>query len=170
MSPSMSLPSPDTGCAAPMFVPGAMAATCPAMVINVPAEAARAPLGATYTTVGTLALSRALTISRVESTSPPGVSSWKITATAFVSSARRMLSVIYSTTTGLMTPSTWCTLITVSVPIVTGTLHNHSPQSTRHSDKLRTAIRPPTPSEATAHRKADSLQYQQCTGQGCGKQ
>ena len=57
------------------WVLGAMAAMCAAMVMKVPAEAARAPLGETYTTTGMSALSRALTINRVEVTSPPGVSS-----------------------------------------------------------------------------------------------
>ena len=36
-----------TGWAAPMFVPGAIAAMCPAIVINTPADPAPAPLGAT---------------------------------------------------------------------------------------------------------------------------
>ena len=36
-----------TGWAAPMLVAGAIAATCAAMVMNTPAEAARAPVGAT---------------------------------------------------------------------------------------------------------------------------
>ncbi len=36
-----------TGAAAPMLVPGAMAAMCAASVMKAPAEAARAPLGAT---------------------------------------------------------------------------------------------------------------------------
>ena len=36
-----------TGWAAPMFVAGAMAATCAAIVMKTPAEAARAPVGAT---------------------------------------------------------------------------------------------------------------------------
>ena len=46
-TPLMSSPCPPTGCAAPMFVPGAMAATCPASVMKTPAEPAPAPLGAT---------------------------------------------------------------------------------------------------------------------------
>ena len=42
------LPPPTaTGCAAPMLVAGAMAATCAAIVMKTPAEAARAPVGAT---------------------------------------------------------------------------------------------------------------------------
>ena len=44
---SMASPLADTGWAAPMCVAGAMAATSAAMVIRNPAEAARAPLGAT---------------------------------------------------------------------------------------------------------------------------
>jgi len=48
---SLSAPAPPpptaTGCAAPMFVAGAIAATCAAMVMNTPAEAARAPVGPT---------------------------------------------------------------------------------------------------------------------------
>ena len=43
----ISCPPAPTGWAAPMFVPGAMAAMSAAMVIITPAEAARAPLGAT---------------------------------------------------------------------------------------------------------------------------
>ena len=39
-----------------MFVAGAIAATAPAMVMNVPADAARAPDGATYVTTGSGAL------------------------------------------------------------------------------------------------------------------
>ena len=43
----MSPPELSTGWAAPMFVAGAIAATVPAIVMNVPADAARAPEGAT---------------------------------------------------------------------------------------------------------------------------
>ena len=50
-------PPTDTGCAAPMFVAGAIAATCAAIVMNTPADAARAPVGATYTMTGSGALS-----------------------------------------------------------------------------------------------------------------
>jgi hypothetical protein len=38
-------PATPTGWAAPMFVPGAIAATGQPIMMNVPAEAARAPLG-----------------------------------------------------------------------------------------------------------------------------
>ena len=44
---STSLPPIDTGCAAPMFVPGAIAATWPESVMKTPAEPAWAPSGET---------------------------------------------------------------------------------------------------------------------------
>jgi len=69
-------PVADTGDAAPMLVPGAMTAKLAAVKMNVPADAARAPLGATYTATGTSAASRCWTILRVASYAPPGVSSW----------------------------------------------------------------------------------------------
>ncbi len=47
MIESFSAPCMPTGCAAPMFVPGAMAAMCAARVMNAPAEADWAPGGAT---------------------------------------------------------------------------------------------------------------------------
>ena len=61
--------------AAPMVVPGAIAATWAEKVMIAPAEAARAPDGVTYTTTGTRALRNAWLISRIEESSPPGVSS-----------------------------------------------------------------------------------------------
>jgi hypothetical protein len=42
----MTAPPPDTGCAAPIWVPGAIAAMSAAIVMMNPAEAARAPDGA----------------------------------------------------------------------------------------------------------------------------
>ena len=45
--PVMSSPPEPTGDAAPMFVPGAMYASAADIVMNVPALAARPPLGAT---------------------------------------------------------------------------------------------------------------------------
>ena len=45
--PPMSSPPEPTGLAAPITVPGAIAATWPAMVMNVPAEAAWPPDGDT---------------------------------------------------------------------------------------------------------------------------
>ena len=75
-----------------MFVWGAIAATSAASVMNSPADAARAPFGDTYTTTGIGAAMMSLTISRIESSSPPGVSSRKITRSAVASSRRRGLS------------------------------------------------------------------------------
>ena len=46
---SIASPVPETGCAAPIWVPGAIAAMSAAIVMRKPAEAARAPLGPTYT-------------------------------------------------------------------------------------------------------------------------
>jgi hypothetical protein len=63
-----------TGVAAPMFVPGAMAATAAAIVINTPADAARAPDGLTQLITGTRAARMSLIISRMLVSSPPGVS------------------------------------------------------------------------------------------------
>ena len=56
-----------------MFVAGAIAAIAPAMVMNVPAEAARPPDGATYVTTGSGALRKSVVIRYVESINPPGV-------------------------------------------------------------------------------------------------
>jgi hypothetical protein len=61
--------------AAPMVVPGAIAARWAAKVISAPAEAARAPEGVTYTITGRSAARNALTTSRMEVSNPPGVSS-----------------------------------------------------------------------------------------------
>ena len=58
-----------------MCVPGAMAAMSAAMVIRNPADAARFPDGPTNTATGVFAWMMALLMSRVESTSPPGVRS-----------------------------------------------------------------------------------------------
>src|SRR5437870_1870483 len=85
--PPMSPPVADTGDAAPMLVPGAIAAKLAAAKMNVPADAARAPLGATYTATGTLAASRRWTILRVASYMPPGVSSWMTKSAACSCSA-----------------------------------------------------------------------------------
>ena len=65
-----------------MAVFGAMTATCAASVMNAPAEAALAPAGDTKTTTGTFAPIIRCTISLMELSSPPGVSSSMITAVA----------------------------------------------------------------------------------------
>ena len=62
------------GVAAPMLVPGAIAATSPAMVTNTPADAARAPPGVTHVMIGTVEASMLFTMSRMLLSSPPGVS------------------------------------------------------------------------------------------------
>ena len=80
--PSMSPPVPDTGDAAPMFVPGAMYARFAASVMNVPALAARPPAGATHTMTGTSASRNAAVIRCVASRLPPGVLSSTTTAAA----------------------------------------------------------------------------------------
>ena len=66
---------PITGAAAPMLVAGAIAATCEASVTNTPALPALAPGGPTHTRTGTSERRKALTICRVDSSAPPGVSS-----------------------------------------------------------------------------------------------
>ena len=63
------------GVAAPMFVPGDIAATSAAMVMNTPAEAAWPPEGVTHTITGTGATNSRDTMSRMLLSSPPGVSS-----------------------------------------------------------------------------------------------
>ena len=89
MVPVMSSPPEPTGDAAPMFVPGAMYARCEASVMNVPALAARPPLGATHTIVGSGASRSDETMRWVESSAPPGVLSLMITAGEPSSAARR---------------------------------------------------------------------------------
>ena len=91
-----------TGCAAPMFVAGAMAATCAAIVMKTPAEAARAPVGATYTTTGTSAFMMLCTIERIERSRPPGVSSRTTSASARTARARSMAVSRRRTVTGVM--------------------------------------------------------------------
>ncbi len=84
-------PLPETGCAAPMCVPGAIAAMSAAMVIRKPAEAARFPDGPTNTATGVFARMMALLMSRVESTRPPGVRSVITTSAAPAASAFSMV-------------------------------------------------------------------------------
>ena len=74
VSGSSSPPAP-TGEAAPMVVPGDMAATCADATRNVPADAALDPEGVTRTAMGTGESRMSPTISRIDSRSPPGVSS-----------------------------------------------------------------------------------------------
>ena len=87
MVSSIGCPVPATGCAAPMWVPGAIAATSAAIVIRNPAEAARAPLGPTKTTTGVRDSMMLVLMSRVASTRPPGVRSTSTTRSAPAASA-----------------------------------------------------------------------------------
>ena len=102
---SIFCPSPETGCAAPMCVPGAMAATSAAMVSRNPADAARDPDGATNTTTGARDEMMRETIVRVDSSSPPGVRRTKTTSVAFEVSASSSAPVRYSAAIGWMIPS-----------------------------------------------------------------
>ncbi len=79
---SCSPPPSEIGVAEPMFVSGAIAATSAASVMYAPAEPARAPFGDTYTTTGIGAARMSFTMSRVESSRPPGVSRRKTTISA----------------------------------------------------------------------------------------
>ena len=97
------LPPPNpTGCAAPIFVPGAMAATWAAIVIRTPAEAARAPLGATYTMTGTGEFRMDCTMSRIAVSRPPGVSNCRMTHAAPLEAASFTPLSMYSLITGLI--------------------------------------------------------------------
>ena len=58
-----------------MLVAGAITATWPARVMKTPAEVADAPRGETNTITGSRAFWMSLTMSSVELTRPPGVSS-----------------------------------------------------------------------------------------------
>src|SRR4051812_22880604 len=89
-----------------MCVPGAIAATSAAMVIRKPAEAARLPAGPTYTTTGVFAEMIALLMSRVASSSPPGVCSVKTMSAAPSASAFAIADRMNSDATGWMMPST----------------------------------------------------------------
>ena len=76
----MSSPPSEMGVDEPIFVCGAIAARSEAMVITAPAESALDPGGATYTTTGTFAERKRLTIPRIEELRPPGVSSTRTNA------------------------------------------------------------------------------------------
>src|SRR5918999_449956 len=107
-------PSRSTGVAAPIVVPEAMAATCAAIVMRAPAEAARAPDGATWTTTGTFAPRKDWIMSRMEASSPPGVSSSIRNAWWASSCARASPSRMWSAITGVITPSTSVTSTVVA--------------------------------------------------------
>jgi len=94
-----------TGDAAPMLVAGAIAAMWAASVMKTPAEAARAPVGATKMITGTSAFNIRWTIARMDRSSPPGVSSWMMSAWARSLCARSIASPTRRSVTGLITPS-----------------------------------------------------------------
>ena len=71
-----------------------------------PADAARAPDGATYTAIGVFAAIIFVTISRVESTRPPGVRRVNTTSAALAASARSIVWIMYCAETGWMMLST----------------------------------------------------------------
>src|SRR5262245_44930379 len=98
-------PPIDTGEAAPRLVPGHIAAICAAYRMKVPALAARAPLGATNTTTGTGEARIALITSRIEVSSPPGVSIWRMTSSAPSLAARSMPRFAKWALAGPMAPS-----------------------------------------------------------------
>ena len=89
-----------------MCVPGAIAATSAAITMRKPADAARAPPGATNTAIGVRAASIRATMVWVESTRPPGVRSVKISSDARSWSARSMADTMNSALTGWMMLST----------------------------------------------------------------
>src|SRR5437870_8891343 len=88
-----------------MWVPGAITATSAARTRMNPAEAARAPDGATYTTTGAREVIMRETIARVESTRPPGVRRMNRTTEAPVVSAWSIAVVRNSDAIGWMMPS-----------------------------------------------------------------
>src|SRR5439155_14020624 len=92
------------GCAEPMLVPGAMARTSAAWATKRPADAARAPLGYTKTTTGTLQLRRLVTMSSMEFEMPPGVFRTTSRASAWSASARLTEDWMYDAVMVLMSP------------------------------------------------------------------
>src|SRR5438105_3295188 len=103
-SPVRSSPVDWMGWAEPMLVPGAIASTSAAWATKSPAEAARAPLGYTYTMTGTLELRRLVTISSIEVEIPPGVFMTTRSASAWSDSARLTAFCMYDDITLLMSP------------------------------------------------------------------
>ena len=93
------------GVAAPMLVPGLIAATSPAITTNTPAEAARAPPGVTQVMTGTREASMRLTMSRMLVSSPPGVSTSITSARSPLASARSIARSSARAETGETGPS-----------------------------------------------------------------
>jgi len=127
----ISPPCRSTGVAAPIVVPGAMAARWAEKVMIAPAEAARAPEGVTYTTTGTRAFRKVWVISRIEASSPPGVSSSTSRAAWPSRSAMRTPSASYSATSGVIGPSTRETRTVGAWPLPPAAEPARSPAPTR---------------------------------------
>jgi hypothetical protein len=89
-----------TGEAAPVLVPGDIAAMSAAWRRKKPAEAARPPLGVTKARTGTREATIFSVISRLESSRPPGVFRRSSTAAAFSRPACSMAFPMISTVTG----------------------------------------------------------------------
>jgi hypothetical protein len=88
-----------------------MAAIFAAIVMNTPAEAARPPLGATYTMMGTFEDIMRITMSFIDSTRPPGVFIWTMRASTLSFDARSIDLIKYSAVTGVMGASISITYI-----------------------------------------------------------
>src|SRR5262249_20177600 len=89
-----------TGCAAPAFVPGAIAATSADSRMKIPADPARLPVGATYTMTGTGEAGIFSIIARGEGTNPPGVFISMSTAEALRACASAIARPMYSSVIG----------------------------------------------------------------------
>jgi hypothetical protein len=100
----MSEPEASTALAEPMFVWGAIAATSAASVMKAPAEAPRAPSGEIQTTTGIGASMMSLMISRIEESSPPGVSRRMIARGASSSAASSSAEAIHFSVAGSTVP------------------------------------------------------------------
>ena len=81
-------------------MPGAIASMSAAIVRKKPADAARAPAGATKTATGVFAAIMRETMDRVESTRPPGVRRVNTMSVAPLRSASSIVSIMYSADTG----------------------------------------------------------------------
>src|SRR2546427_450991 len=99
-----------TGEAAPRLVPGAMAAMWLAYRMKVPALAARAPPGATKLATWTGEARMSLMISRIEVSSPPGVSMRSTTSCALSFAARCSARRTKSALAGPIAPSRGTTI------------------------------------------------------------
>ena len=93
------------GEAAPVWVPGAMAATSAERRMKKPADAPREPAGATYTATGARESMMCWMMSRIDVSRPPGVSMVIRTNAAPLPLAWSMPPSTYSAMTGSISPS-----------------------------------------------------------------